>query len=123
MVHESSPHALQAACCLELCCDSESLIESTLFGHVGSFTGANNASEGYFEKANGGTLFLDEIADAHASPIKITPVLQENEVHRSLDDCDPLDVRVVSATNIDIKQAIHQKVFERTLFSIERIQT
>ena len=42
----------------------ESLIESTLFGHVkGSFTGANNASEGYFEKANGGTLFLDEIGE------------------------------------------------------------
>ena len=64
VVHESSPRASGPFVALNCAAIPESLIESTLFGHVkGSFTGANNASEGYFEKANGGTLFLDEIGE------------------------------------------------------------
>lgn len=119
VVHESSPRASGPFVALNCAAIPESLIESTLFGHVkGSFTGANSASEGYFEKANGGTLFLDEIGEMplHLQS-KLLRVLQENEVYRvGSTTATPLDVRVVSATNIDIKKSILQKAFREDLY-------
>ncbi|MDG1026676.1 MAG: sigma 54-interacting transcriptional regulator [Gammaproteobacteria bacterium] len=119
VVHESSPRASGPFVALNCAAIPESLIESTLFGHVkGSFTGANSASEGYFEKANGGTLFLDEIGEMplHLQS-KLLRVLQENEVYRvGSTTATPLDVRVVSATNIDIKKSILQKTFREDLY-------
>ncbi len=119
VVHESSPRASGPFVALNCAAIPESLIESTLFGHVkGSFTGANTASEGYFEKANGGTLFLDEIGEMplHLQS-KLLRVLQENEVYRvGSTTATPLDVRVVSATNIDIKKSILQKTFREDLY-------
>ncbi|MDG2338109.1 MAG: sigma 54-interacting transcriptional regulator [Gammaproteobacteria bacterium] len=119
VVHESSPRASGPFVALNCAAIPESLIESTLFGHVkGSFTGAKSASEGYFEKANGGTLFLDEIGEMplHLQS-KLLRVLQENEVYRvGSTTATPLDVRVVSATNIDIKKSILQKTFREDLY-------
>ncbi len=97
----------------------ETLFESELFGHVrGSFTGANTDKAGLFEHAHGGTLFLDEIGDMPlATQAKLLRVLQNQEVQRvgSL-TARKVDVRVVAATNHDLRQAIAEKRFREDLF-------
>jgi sigma-54-specific transcriptional regulator len=98
---------------------SESLIDAELFGHeVGAFTGANQARAGWFEAANGGTLFLDEIGDLPtALQVKLLRVLQERQVVR-LGSRKPvsLDVRLVAATNIDLRRAVEAQHFRADLF-------
>ena len=97
----------------------ESLFESELFGHVrGSFTGAAADKAGLFEHANGGTLFLDEIGDMPlATQAKLLRVLQNQEVQRvgSL-TARKVDVRVVAATNHNLRSAIQEKRFREDLF-------
>lgn len=95
------------------------LIESELFGHVkGAFTSANKDRAGKFEAANGGTIFLDEIGDMSLSAqAKVLRALQENKISRVGSDKDiKVDVRVVAATNKDLKKEIEDKKFREDLF-------
>ena len=95
------------------------LIESELFGHLkGSFTSANKSRAGKFEAANGGTLFLDEVGDMSLSAqAKVLRALQENKVQRVGSDRDiKVDVRVIAATNKDLKEEIKQKKFREDLY-------
>ena len=98
---------------------SEHLIESELFGHVkGAYTGAINACEGRFERAQGGTLFLDEVGNLPL-PVqaKLLRVLQERRVERvGGHETILLDVRVISATNVDLKQQIRTGSFRQDLY-------
>ena len=94
------------------------LIESELFGHEkGAFTGAVGAKKGYFEEASGGTLFLDEIGELPlAAQTHFLRVLQEGEVLR-VGATRPIkvDVRIVSATNIDLDKAVAENRFRKDL--------
>jgi DNA-binding NtrC family response regulator len=98
---------------------SEHLAESELFGHeAGSFTGAHSRREGWFEAASSGTLFLDEIGDLPpALQGKLLRVLQESEVTRvGSRKPIPIDVRVVSASNVNLEAAVEAGRFRRDLF-------
>lgn len=95
------------------------LIESELFGHVkGSFTGANKDRAGKFEAANGGTIFLDEIGDMSLSAqAKVLRALQENKISRVGSDNDiKVNVRVIAATNKDLKKEISEGRFREDLY-------
>lgn len=95
------------------------LIESELFGHVkGSFTGANKDRAGKFEAANGGTIFLDEIGDMSLSAqAKVLRALQENKISRVGSDKDiKVNVRVISATNKNLKKEIAEGNFREDLY-------
>jgi|TARA_B110000977_G_scaffold194508_1_gene271260 two-component system nitrogen regulation response regulator NtrX len=95
------------------------LIESELFGHVkGSFTGANKDRAGKFEAANGGTIFLDEIGDMSLSAqAKVLRVLQESSISRVGSDKDiKVNVRIVAATNKNLKEEIAQGRFREDLY-------
>ena len=95
------------------------LIESELFGHVkGSFTGANKDRAGKFEAANGGTIFLDEIGDMSLSAqAKVLRALQENRISRVGSDKDiKVNVRVVAATNKNLKEEIAEGRFREDLY-------
>lgn len=95
------------------------LIESVLFGHEkGSFTSALKQRKGDFEQANGGTLFLDEIGDMSlAAQAKVLRALQENKIMRVGGEKDiAVDVRVIAATNKDLKQEIENKNFREDLY-------
>src|SRR5690606_7940631 len=97
----------------------ENLVESILFGHEkGSFTGATDKHLGKFQEANGGTLFLDEVGELPLDmQVKLLRALQESEIDpigskRSI----KVDVRIVSATNRDLSQAVAEGVFREDLF-------
>ncbi|MDA8594932.1 sigma-54 dependent transcriptional regulator [Flavobacteriaceae bacterium] len=95
------------------------LIESELFGHVkGSFTGANKDRAGKFEAANAGTIFLDEIGDMSLSAqAKVLRALQENRISRVGSDKDiKVNVRVLAATNKDLKKEIAAGRFREDLY-------
>jgi DNA-binding NtrC family response regulator len=95
------------------------LIESELFGHVkGSFTGANKDRAGKFEAANNGTIFLDEIGDMSLSAqAKVLLALQENKIQRVGSDRDiKVNVRIVAATNKDLKKEIKEGRFREDLY-------
>ncbi|WP_047547192.1 sigma-54-dependent transcriptional regulator [Psychroserpens sp. Hel_I_66] len=95
------------------------LIESELFGHVkGAFTSAVKDRAGKFEAANGGTIFLDEIGDMSLSAqAKVLRALQENKIQRVGNDRDiKVDVRVVAATNKNLKEEISEGRFREDLY-------
>ena len=95
------------------------LIESELFGHEkGSFTGAYKQKIGKFEQANGGTIFLDEIGDMSLSAqAKVLRALQESRIVRVGGDKEiSVDVRVVAATNKNLREEIHNKNFREDLY-------
>ncbi|MBI3376906.1 MAG: sigma 54-interacting transcriptional regulator [Nitrospirae bacterium] len=97
----------------------ESLLESELFGHVkGAFTGAISDKAGRFELADGGTIFLDEIGNIGlTSQAKLLRVLQNGEFERVGESkTNKVDVRVIAATNIDIKKAVREKKFREDLY-------
>jgi DNA-binding NtrC family response regulator len=95
------------------------LIESELFGHEkGSFTGAHERRIGHFEAASGGTLFLDEVGDTPLSAqAKLLRALETREIVRvGGHQTQAVDIRVVSATNLDLKRAVEDKQFRMDLF-------
>lgn len=99
---------------------NENLLESELFGYEeGAFTGASKGGKiGLFEKANGGTLFLDEIGELSLNTqAKLLRVLQEKEVLKvGSNKPKPIDVRIISATNVDLEQATEDKKFRQDLY-------
>jgi two-component system NtrC family response regulator len=97
----------------------ENLVESELFGHEkGSFTGAHTQRKGRLEVANGGTVFLDEIAElTPAIQVKLLRVLQERQIERvGGRELIPLDVRILVATNQNIKRATLEGRFREDLY-------
>ena len=118
-LHEKSERA--KAPMIEVNCAAipSELIESELFGHVkGSFTGANKDRAGKFEAANSGTIFLDEIGDMSLSAqAKVLRALQENKIQRVGSDKDiKVNVRIVAATNKNLKEEIAQGRFREDLY-------
>lgn len=98
---------------------SENLLESELFGHEkGAFTGADKRRAGKFEYAHGGTIFLDEIADMHpTTQAKVLRLLQDQRFERlGGNETIETDVRVIAATNRDLKAMIEQGTFRRDLY-------
>jgi two-component system response regulator HydG len=98
---------------------TETLLESELFGHAkGAFTGASRARRGLFEEANGGTLFIDEIGETSPGfQAKLLRALQEGEIRRVGESAPvQVDVRVIAATNQDLRRAIAEKRFREDLY-------
>ncbi|MGD9010558.1 MAG: sigma-54 dependent transcriptional regulator, partial [Desulfobacteraceae bacterium] len=98
---------------------AEGLLESELFGHIkGAFTGAIKDNIGLFKAAHGGTIFLDEIAEVQPSlQVKLLRALQERKIRPvgGTTESD-IDVRVIAATNRNLKEAIRNKSFRKDLF-------
>ena len=118
-IHNGSPRAEGPFVEVNCAAIPGELIESELFGHEkGAFTSAVSQRKGKFEQAQGGTLFLDEIGDMSANAqAKVLRALQEHKISRVGSDKDiAVDVRVVAATNKDLKQAIADGEFREDLY-------
>jgi DNA-binding NtrC family response regulator len=118
-IHQQSPRRDRPFVTIDCGALTDTLLESELFGHVrGSFTGAVGNKKGLFEEAHGGTLLLDEIGDTTAAfQSKLLRVLQENEIrpvggNRTIH----VDVRVLAATNKDLKKSVEKKSFREDLY-------
>ena len=118
-IHAQSPRARGPFVIVDMAGIAPSLIESELFGHVkGAFTGAQADRAGAFERAAGGTVFLDEVGEL---PSEVQPrllrVLERRQVKRvGANEYQPLDVRVLAATHVDLEKAVQEGRFRADLF-------
>lgn len=118
-LHKSSPRNNQSLVKVNCAALPSDLIESVLFGHEkGSFTGATEKKIGKFEQANGGTLFLDEIGELPlSSQSKLLRCLQEKEIETVGGIISKkIDVRIIAATNRDLKKEVEKGTFRADLF-------
>ncbi|MGA0558210.1 sigma-54-dependent transcriptional regulator [Larkinella sp. VNQ87] len=118
-IHQKSKRATKPFVAIDCGALSKELAGSELFGHVkGSFTGALSDKIGSFEYANGGTLFLDEIGNlSYENQIKLLRVLQERKIRRIGSNTDiVVDVRILVATNEDLRDAVRQGRFREDIF-------
>lgn len=118
-IHSGSSRAAEAFVTVNCAAIPHELAESMLFGHRrGAFTGADRDHRGYFEQAHGGTLFLDEIGDM--PPLiqaKILRVLEDGQVQPlGMDESRSVEVRVLAATNTDLKRAVDEGRFRSDLY-------
>jgi DNA-binding NtrC family response regulator len=118
-IHEASPRAGRPFVTVNSSNIPSELLESELFGHTrGAFTGAVAAKKGLFEVADGGSIFLDEIGDIPPeTQVRLLRVIQEREF-TPLGDTTPrrVDVRIIAATNIDLRDAVRQGAFREDLY-------
>jgi two-component system response regulator HydG len=119
-IHENSPRASRPFVPVNCSAIPESILEAELFGYEkGAFTGATARREGRFEAADGGTLFLDEIGEIppHVQ-VKLLRVLQESEIERlgAGGRSTKIDIRLVAATNKDLRRAVKEGRFREDLF-------
>ncbi len=118
-VHACSPRAAEPFVSINCGAFPETLLESELFGYVkGAFTGANQNKRGLFEVASGGTIFLDEIGEMSLSmQVKLLRVLQERTI-RAVGGTQEtqIDVRVIAATNKDLRQMVAAGTFREDLY-------
>ncbi|GAB3715031.1 sigma-54 dependent transcriptional regulator [Spirosoma flavus] len=118
-IHLKSKRAEKPFVAIDCGALSKELAGSELFGHVkGSFTGAMSDKAGSFEYANGGTIFLDEIGNlSYDNQIKLLRVLQERKIRRLGSNQDiPVDVRIIVATNEDLREAVRQGKFREDIY-------
>ncbi|MGD8592812.1 MAG: sigma-54 dependent transcriptional regulator [Gammaproteobacteria bacterium] len=118
-VHEKSKRSDAPFVTVNCAAIPETLIESELFGYEkGAFTGADSARVGLIESANGGTLFLDEIGELpQAAQARLLRVLQDGEIRRlGSDHIKRADIRLIAATNRDLKQAVQDGSFRSDLY-------
>jgi DNA-binding NtrC family response regulator len=118
-IHEHSPRAPHPFVKLHCAALAETLLESELFGHEkGAFTGAAARRDGRFQQADGGTLFLDEIGDISPGvQVKLLRFLQEREFERvGGNQTIKVDVRIVAATNRDLRQRVKDGTFREDLY-------
>jgi two-component system response regulator PilR (NtrC family) len=118
-IHACSPRAAEPFVSINCGAFPETLLESELFGYVkGAFTGANQNKHGLFEVASGGTIFLDEISEMSVSmQVKLLRVLQERSVRPvgGIQETS-VDVRVIAATNKDLRQMVAAGTFREDLY-------
>ena len=118
-IHRMSDRSLRPMVCVDAGAITETLFESELFGHVkGAFTDAHTDHVGKFEQANGGTLFLDEIGNIPPHlQAKLLRALQNRCITRVGDDKSiPVDIRLICATNKDLKQMVANGEFRQDLY-------
>jgi len=118
-IHALSPRRHRPFIAVNVAALTETLLESELFGHEkGAFTGASSLRKGFFELANGGTIFLDEIGEMPLSTqTKLLRVLEEREFRRvGGEDVLRVDVRVLAATNRDLREQVPTGQFRRDLY-------
>ena len=118
-VHQRSARAGQSFVAVNVAAIPESLVESELFGHEkGAFTGAHAKKLGRFELAHGGTVFLDEIGSLRLDlQAKLLRALQEREIERLGGvRAVPVDVRILAATNVNLKSAVKARTFREDLY-------
>ncbi|MFM2421078.1 MAG: hypothetical protein RL385_5801, partial [Pseudomonadota bacterium] len=118
-IHQNSPRKNRPFVRLNCAALAESLLESELFGHEkGSFTGATGRREGRFKQADGGTLFLDEVSEIPLSvQVKLLRFLQERQFERvGGNETLTVDVRIVAATNRDLKERVKAGAFREDLY-------
>ena len=119
IIHYNSPRKHNVYLSINCGAIPEGTIDSELFGHEkGSFTGASDTRKGYFEEADGGTLFLDEVAELPLSTqVRLLRVLQTGEFMKvGSSKIQKTNVRVVAATNIDLRRAIEAGRFREDLY-------
>jgi transcriptional regulator with GAF, ATPase, and Fis domain len=118
-IHQISPRAKSPFVVVNCAAIPEQLLETELFGHArGAFTGAVQSRLGRIHVAQGGTLFLDEVGELPLGmQVKLLRFLQDGEVQRlGSSDVFRVDVRIISATNIDLLRSVHQKLFRQDLY-------
>ena len=117
-VHDLSPRAGRPFVPVNCAAIPETILEAELFGYEkGAFTGAVTRRDGRFAHADGGTLFLDEIGEiAPSVQVKLLRVLQEGEIERLGGKSQKIDIRLVAATNMDLKRAVGEGRFREDLY-------